>query len=287
MSVHPTSSEQPTCDASPASGLKEPAKKDIAMRLVSAAENSSLCWKDHYEYIEYNVEHDPTANRGYTGGIVGFTSRTGDMLDVVERFKEILQTAPPVERKDTDVAELASGNELIRYICALKAVKDDKSPSKVGLGLEFEDAWRTSDRNGTYRVHFRKAQDLIRDKIYFNPAVEKAQDDELRTTLGQFIYYDAMVMHGSDPEMKEKISFDTIRADAMKKAKTPHEGGDETKYLHAFLDARRKAMLEEAGHKGNTDRVDTMQRVFLNQGNLELNLPLKFQVNDETFQIPS
>ena len=77
------------CDR--ASGLFAPDKKDIAMQLVSAAENSSLCWKDHYEYIEYNVEDDPTANRGYTGGIVGFTSRTGDMLEVVERFKEILK----------------------------------------------------------------------------------------------------------------------------------------------------------------------------------------------------
>ena len=225
MSVHPTSSEQPTCDASPASGLKEPAKKDIAMRLVSAAENSSLCWKDHYEYIEYNVEDDPTANRGYTGGIVGFTSKTGDMLDVVERFKEIL--------KDTGRAELASGNELIRYICALKAVKG--SPSKVGLGLEFEDAWRTSDRKKAYRDHFRKAQDLIRDKLYFCPAVKQAKDDKLQTTLGQFIYYDALVMHGKGEAFNE---FDGIRKAAISilsntKKKTPADGGDETEYLRA------------------------------------------------------
>ncbi len=35
-----------------AAGLDDPARKDIAMRLVSSAENSSLDWKAQYEYIE-------------------------------------------------------------------------------------------------------------------------------------------------------------------------------------------------------------------------------------------
>ena len=49
----------------------DPAKKEIAMQLVSAAENSTLCWKEQYKYIEYNVENNDKENRGYTGGIVG------------------------------------------------------------------------------------------------------------------------------------------------------------------------------------------------------------------------
>ena len=57
-------------------GLKDPAKKEIAMQLVSTAENSSLDWKAQYGYIEYNVEGNDDENRGYTGGIVGFTSAT-------------------------------------------------------------------------------------------------------------------------------------------------------------------------------------------------------------------
>jgi len=173
---------------------------------------------------------------------------------------------------------------LIRYICALKAVKDDVSPSKVGLGLEFEDAWRTSDRKKKYRDHFRKAQDLIRDKLYFDPAVCQAQSDGLRT-LGQFIYYDAIVMHGPDPKMKEEISFDRIRADAMKKAKTPANGGDETTYLNAFMSIRVEFMKHEADHKGNIDRVENMQQEFLKAKNFDLNPPLRFKVNDDLFEI--
>ena len=68
MTLPPTSSDRSDSDTSPASGLKDPAKKEIAMRLVSAAENSSLGWQAQYHYIEYNVEtQNRQKNRGYTG----------------------------------------------------------------------------------------------------------------------------------------------------------------------------------------------------------------------------
>lgn len=47
------------------------------MKLVSSAENSSLDWKAQYKYIE-----DIGDGRGYTAGIIGFSSGTGDMLDL-------------------------------------------------------------------------------------------------------------------------------------------------------------------------------------------------------------
>lgn len=61
--------------------LADPAKKEIAMQLVSSAENSSLNWRAQYGYIE-----DINDGRGYTGGIIGFTSATGDMLQVVSLY---------------------------------------------------------------------------------------------------------------------------------------------------------------------------------------------------------
>ncbi|MDB5328192.1 MAG: chitosanase, partial [Phycisphaerales bacterium] len=44
-------------------GLYVPVAKDIAMQLVSAAENSSLDWKAQHPYIEYNVEGNAKENR--------------------------------------------------------------------------------------------------------------------------------------------------------------------------------------------------------------------------------
>jgi chitosanase len=259
MPLPPSSSVRACSESSPSNCLGAPDEKDLAMRLVSAAENSSLCWKDQHQYIEYNVEKNKEENRGYTGGIIGFTSKTGDMFEVVKLFVD----AKPVSR-------------LTRYLPALRIVLG--TSSKRGLGLQYEDAWRSCDRDPEYQDEFRDAQREVCDSQYFNPAVKKAKSDGLRT-LGQFIYYDAWVMHGDEGAL-------SIRKAARAKKTTPAKGGDETEYLHAFLDARKKAMLLEAGHQ-DTSRVDTMQRIFLERGNLELNLPLTFRVNGEDFRIPS
>jgi chitosanase len=153
-------------------GLKDPAKKEIAMELVSSAENSSLDWKAQYGYIEYNVEKNEKENRGYTGGIIGFTSKTHDMLELVEYYDKI-----------------APGNVLEKYLPSLRQV--DGTSSKKGLGKAFIQDWKSAGDD----PKFREAQDHERDRVYFNPAVEQAQRDGLHT-LGQFIYYDAIVMYG-------------------------------------------------------------------------------------------
>ncbi|MFI6586298.1 chitosanase [Embleya sp. NPDC050493] len=235
-------------------GLDDPHKKDIAMQLVSSAENSSLDWKAQYKYIE-----DIDDGRGYTAGIIGFCSGTGDMLDLVE-----LYTA----RKP--------GNVLAKYLPALRKVNGTDSHS--GLGSSFEKAWATAAGD----ADFRKAQDDERDRVYFNPAVNRGKSDGLGA-LGQFIYYDAIVMHGDGGD---RDSFSSIRANALKKAKPPAQGGNETTYLNAFLDARKVAMKHEDAHS-DTSRVDTEQRVFLKAGNLDLNPPLKWKVYGDSYTINS
>ncbi|MHA6765309.1 chitosanase [Streptacidiphilus sp. PAMC 29251] len=237
-----------------AAGLTDPRKKEIAMELVSSAENSSLDWKAQYKYIE-----DIGDGRGYTAGIIGFCSGTGDMLELVQAYTA---TEP--------------GNVLAKYLPALKKVNN--TDSHAGLGNAFVADWKTAAKDTV----FQTAQNNERDRVYFNPAVQQAKADGLRA-LGQFIYYDAIVMHGpgDDP-----TSFGGIRKTAMKKAKTPAQGGNETTYLNAYLDARKAAMLTEAAHD-DTSRVDTEQRVFLKAGNLDLNPPLTWKTYGDSYTITS
>lgn len=233
-------------------GLDDPAKKDIAMQLVSSAENSSLQWREQYKYIE-----DISDGRGYTGGIIGFTSGTGDMLELVE-----LYTARE------------PGNVLAKYLPALRAVNG--SDSKEGLEPNFAGDWvAAADDQG-----FQQAQNDERDRVYFNPAVSRGNSDGVGT-LGQFAYYDALVMHGDG---SAPTTFSSIRNRARAQAATPAEGGDETTYLNAFLDARVWAMKQEPAHE-DSSRVDTAQRVFLNNGNLNLNTPLDWHVYGKAFHI--
>ncbi|MFI9202164.1 chitosanase [Streptomyces sp. NPDC053048] len=235
-----------------APGLDDPYKKDIAMRLVSSAENSSLDWRAQFQYIE-----DIKDGRGYTAGIIGFCSGTGDMLELVELY---------TKRKP--------GNPLAPFLPALRKVNG--SDSHAGLGKPFEDAWRKAAQDKA----FQDAQEDERDRVYFKPAVKQAKADGLRA-LGQFAYYDAIVMHGPG---SGKYSFGGIRRTALSKAKPPAQGGDEKAYLNAFLDARKKAMQSEAAHS-DTSRVDTAQRVFLNEGNFDLQPPLKWKVYGDSYRI--
>ncbi|HTJ35608.1 MAG TPA: chitosanase [Dactylosporangium sp.] len=242
----------PTSTGTPGAGLADPRKKEIAMQLVSSAENSTLDWRSQYGYIE-----DIGDGRGYTAGIIGFCSGTGDMLELVEEY-----------------TRRAPGNALAKYLPALRRVNG--TASHAGLDPGFTADWRAAAAD----PQFTRAQDDERDRVYFNPAVAQAKSDGLGT-LGQFIYYDAMVMHGpgSDPE-----SFGGIRRAALSKAKPPSQGGDETTYLNAFLDTRVAAMRAESAHS-DTSRVDTAQREFLRAGNLALNTPLTWKVYGDSYHI--
>ncbi|MFG2342912.1 chitosanase [Streptomyces phaeochromogenes] len=231
-----------------AADLDSPEKKELAQRIVSSAENSSLDWRAQYDYIE-----DIGDGRGYTAGIIGFTTGTHDLLKLVELY-----------------TESHPDNALEPYLPALRSV--DGSDSHEGLDPGFTDAWKEEARKDA----FKRVQDSQRDRVYFDPAVRLAKRDGLGA-LGQFIYYDAMVMHGpGDP------GFHGIRERAMAEADTPAEGGDEQSYLDIFLDTRRETMQSE---KRDTTRVDTAQRRFLYDGNLGLRTPLEWKVYGVTYKV--
>ena len=232
--------------------LSAPAKKEIAMKLVSSAENSSLDWKAQYKYIE-----DIGDGRGYTAGIIGFCSGTGDMLELVEAYTNSVPDNP-----------------LAKYLPALRKVNG--TDSHAGLGSAFESAWKQAAAT----TAFQTAQNNERDRVYFNPSVNQGKADGL-SNLGQFAYYDAIVMHGPGTSSD---SFGGIRKSAMQKAKTPAQGGDEATYLKAFFAARKVIMKQEEAH-ADTSRVDTEQLKFLNEGNFDLHTPLKWKVYGDSYTI--
>ncbi|MFD4561087.1 chitosanase [Streptomyces sp. NPDC058469] len=251
--AHPSASASP----SPATrrrapeGLAAPAMKNLAQELVASAENSTLNWRSAYGYVQ-----DIGDGQGYTAGIIGFCTGTHDLLVLVEHYT----AAHP-------------DNGLARYLPALRKV--DGTDSHEGLDPGFQAAWRAEAEVPA----FQATQDAERDRIYFDPSVSTAKRDGLGP-LGQFIYYDAMVFHGPGTD-----GFYGIRERAIRLAKTPAEGGSETAYLNTFLDVRRAAM--RAKRPGiDTSRIDTAQRKFLEEGNLELRTPLVWKVYGETYKVP-
>lgn len=230
---------------------QEPLRGEV-YALVSSAENSSLDYEAQYAYIE-----DIDDGRGYTGGIIGFTSGTGDMLEVVQEYCK----------------EKPEDNVLAEYIPALEAAVD--SDSHEGLGDEFVSAWEMAAED----EEMRAAQDKILDEMYMSPAVTYGKEDGL-SPLGQYIYYDALVVHGPG---EDEDSFGGIRDVAMKQAQTPSLGGDETEYLLAFLDARTVIMQKEEAHS-DLSRIETQQK-FIREKNFDLSLPLEWMMYGDNFRL--
>ncbi|MBE5959219.1 MAG: chitosanase [Lachnospiraceae bacterium] len=224
----------------------------IAFAIVSSAENSSLNFKEQYSYIE-NIGD----GRGYTGGIIGFTSGTGDMLEVVEQY----------------IALKPQNNPLEQYLPALRAVNG--TDSVAGLGSNYMRAWRNAAKD----QEMIDAQNKIVREWYLHPAVADAQTDGL-SILGQFIYYDAMVMHGPGNDSE---SFGGIRKAAQRAALTPAKGGNEADYLKAFIEARKKIMLLEEAHE-DLSRLNA-QLKFINEGNYEMKLPLTWTMYGDSFTL--
>ncbi|MFI6108582.1 chitosanase [Streptomyces sp. NPDC051310] len=232
-------------------GLAAPDKKELAHQILGSAMNSTKDWRTLYGHIADSDDGD-----GYCGGVIGFCSGTKDMRILVESYTK--------EHPD---------NALAAYVPALRAV--DGTDSHEGLGTGFVEAWQAESE----KPAFRKAQDAVRDSMYFKPAVDLAKLDGLGT-LGQFIYYDAMVFHGPGID---KNGFYEIRERVRAMIKTKAEGGKEKEYLDAFLDACRQAMTEAKADQ-DTSRIDTAQRAFLRDGNLTLRTPLVWKMYGETFR---
>jgi chitosanase len=226
--------------------LDEPAKKDVAMQLVSAAESSSLDWRAQFDRVE-----DIGDGCGYTAGIVGFCSGTGDMLELVDAY-----------------TMLRPSNVLARHLPALREACG--AVSRAGLDPAFPGDWRAAAADPI----FQAVQEAERDRLYFDPAVRDGKADRVRA-LGQFAYYDAAVTHGY-------AGMRSIRSRALRRARPPIGGGDEGAWLGAFFDARVSEMRRA---DADTSRVDTAQRAFLADGNLDLVVPLVFAVHGAAYRI--
>jgi len=215
-----------------------------------------------YAYIERLDD-----GRGYTAGRAGFTTATGDLLEVVERYS-------------VDVPE----NELAGYLPRLRELAAEQSAEINGLeGLP--EAWERAAAD----PRFRAVQDEVVDEFYYQPAVVRWRELGLETALSLTAMYDAVIQHGEgdDPDgLPAMIDRAVERAGG-----SPSSGVDEAAWLSAFLDIRR-ATLENATDPEtrilwaqSLDRVD-VHRDLLDDGNFALNGPIVIDTPNHSATIP-
>lgn len=241
------------------SPLDDTSLKEISLELVSTAENATKNWTSAYQYIE-----DINDGRGYTGGIVGWCSGTGDMLVLLQYYTSI-----------------AAGNILNKYISALQQIMtfpyaQRPAQSHTLLDPNFTTDWATA----ALGTPFQQAQKDERDRVYWNPALAQAKTDGLGQ-LGLAIYYDISVNHGPGTDSE---SFGGIVSGVKANGHpAPAQGGDEKAYLTAICDARDLVLQGWGDYQ--VDGRSSIYRKFLTDNNLTLTLPLSWSVYGDSYTI--
>jgi chitosanase len=232
----------------------------LADQIISVFENNT-------PIIDYAYAENLDDGRGITAGRAGFTSATGDMLLVIERYTERIP-----------------GNPLAGYLPRLRELAAAESGSVEGLE-SLEDAWRTSAEDSI----FLEVQDEIVDEEYYWPAVEHAEELGLTFPLSLLNLYDTCVQHGDgdDPDgLPAIIDRATAQVDG-----TPADDVDENDWLQAFMDIRRSVLLNATDPDTREEwaesvgRADALIAIF-ESGNMNLIPPITIAPFDSTFTLP-
>ncbi|MCE0763439.1 chitosanase [Pseudonocardia kujensis] len=244
--------------------------REKAFRLTSTAENSTVAWWDQYEYVE-----DIRDGRGYTGGLVGFTTATSDMLELVERYAGARPTGNPLAPYLPGLRACAEFGETVDQAAYGRDGAGASVAADRHLGPAFLTAWVQAARTDPV---FRRCQRDLRDEVYWRPALEAAVADGLGP-LGRALYYDTLVNHGPGEAGSGDGSFTDIRSRTP--GARPVDGGAEAVWLAAFL-GRRSAVLTEWGDNPPDGRVAMFGRL-LDSGNLGLTTPFSWSVYGDAF----
>ncbi len=224
--------------------------------LVSIFENSTLD-------IQYGFIKDIGDGNGFTAGRAGFTSKTGDMLEVLQEYEK-----------------LQPGSMLAKYIAPLKAVLHTASTDSIA-GLESD--WPEAARQDPL---FRKAQDLVNERLYREPAKAMAQTLGLQLPLSRAAIYEAGIQHGygDDHDSLTQIVARTNKAAGG----TPRDGVEEVKWLDTFIQTREQDLREPANKnyapifQYAVDRARAIRKI-LQERNYDLSQPITITVYGDTF----
>jgi chitosanase len=228
-------------------------------KLISQFENST-------SVIQYCYVEALDDGRGYTVGRAGFTSATGDLLEVAERYTDQVPDNPLADLLPT-----------LRE----KAKNEDGSID----GLEgLPDAWKEACRDPRQR----RVQDAIVDEEYYDPAVHEARKRKLRRPLSVAAIYDAEIQHGpgSDPDGVPAM----LRRAKKRAGGTPRSGVSEKRFLRAFIRDRRATLAHahdpdtRAAWAQTVERADVWMQL-LNTGQWQMASPIRVHTPNYNFTI--
>lgn len=244
--------------------------QEKAFQLTSTAENSTVAWWENYDYCA-----DIKDGRGYTGGPVGFTSATGDMLELVQDYAARKPTGNALAPYLPNLQRCADFGDTVDT--AVYGVNGGAASTKAAseLGAAFITAWKNAANSDPL---FRQCQRDYRNRVYWLPAYNAAVADGLGQ-LGTCLYYDTSINHGPGVANSNDGSFDDIRSRTT--GTKPSNGGSESTWINNFLNVR-SAVLTAWGDNPSDGRI-SMFRGLRTAGKFTLAPPVTWSVYGDTF----
>ncbi|MFJ8929225.1 chitosanase [Streptomyces sp. NPDC102364] len=239
--------------------IRQPVCQEMAFEMTSTAENSTTDWTTAYDYIE-----DIGDKRGYTAGLVGFVSSSGDMLQLVQLYT----TRKP-------------GNALASYISGLQQCvtvgygNGASNAATTYLGNAFKAAWVTAANTDPV---FRQCQRDLRKSMYWDDCLAQALADGVGP-LGLCLHYDILVNHGvgNDSESYGGI----IAAARASSSKAPSKGGTEAAYLTKLCDLRDAVLVGWGDYQA--DGRSSMFRPLINASKFDLTGTINWSVYGDAY----
>jgi chitosanase len=158
----------------------------------------------YFKYDDYTVLPDgPNGIKQYTASL-GFTEYGGNLKKVIDRYiskkGKYIDRLLPYQNRIGKMPSLAGDKNFITNMVFVS--KNDQA--------------------------MKDAQDEIFEEVYFNPALKWAETEGIKTNLGILTVYDSFLHSGQ--------IFTFLRNKF--KERTPSHGGDEKKWITAYLQAR-------------------------------------------------
>lgn len=219
-------------------------QRDLFYKIISVFEYDSA----NPQYCEiFNLDD----GRGYTAGIVGFTSEYDDFYLLLEEYSRI--------KKD---------NQLQKYLKILK--KEDYKMSDL---RDLPRDWKKECQDNQFIV----AQNRIADQLYYNPAMSHSNVLGITSEVGKLILFDTIIQHGNanDPDGLPSI----IKQANNKLGGSPAGGINEKTWLTTFLNIRKSILLNPSNSETqevwseSVDRCD-FYKSLVNSTDDDIILPL-------------
>jgi len=233
------------------SGDLTPTQEITIKQLTTIFENDT-------PYFRYGYCENIGDGRGYTAGIVGFTTSTDDLLEIVNIY-----------------ARLVPDNELAQFIPALIAVGN--SSSTLGLD-DLCLHWHHAANDST----FRDIQDNVTNHLYWIPAGLHSDQTGLQLALTRGEIYDSIVQHG---EYGEDGLVQMINETSGMMGGTPAMGVDEMAWIETYFNVRISHLENPVDPDFGSSGEQTTYRVYAyqsiaNSSNWDLTLPFTITLSD-------